>query len=47
MGVPGFFLWLMKKYKKEGFVFQKEKQPDKIKFNSENLMGHEFKVVKY
>jgi 5'-3' exoribonuclease 2 len=25
MGVPGFFLWLMKKYKKEGFVFQKEK----------------------
>lgn len=25
MGVPGFFLWLMKNYKKEGFVFQKEK----------------------
>lgn len=25
MGVPGFFLWLMKNYKKDGFVFQKEK----------------------
>jgi len=25
MGVPGFFLWLIKNYKKEGFVFQKEK----------------------
>ena len=25
MGVPGFFLWLMKNYKKEGFVFSKEK----------------------
>jgi 5'-3' exonuclease len=25
MGVPGFFLWLMKNYKNGGFVFQKEK----------------------
>ena len=25
MGVPGFFLWLMKNYKKEGFVFSKER----------------------
>ncbi len=25
MGVPGFFLWLMKQYKKESFVFQKDK----------------------
>jgi len=25
MGVPGFFLWLMTNYKKEGFIFQKEK----------------------
>ena len=25
MGVPGFFLWLTKNYKKDGFVFQKEK----------------------
>jgi len=25
MGVPGFFLWLMKSYKKEGFVFSKER----------------------
>ena len=25
MGVPGFFLWLMKNYKKEGFVFNKSK----------------------
>lgn len=24
MGVPGFFLWLMKNYKKDGFVFQKD-----------------------
>ena len=34
MGVPGFFLWLMKNYKKEGFVFQKEKLLEKaIKSN--------------
>jgi 5'-3' exoribonuclease 2 len=25
MGVPGFFLWLIKNYKKEDFIFQKEK----------------------
>ena len=25
MGVPGFFLWLMKNYKKEGFVFNRNK----------------------
>jgi 5'-3' exonuclease len=25
MGVPGFFLWLIKNYKNEGFVFQKDK----------------------
>jgi 5'-3' exonuclease len=25
MGVPGFFLWLIKNYKKEGFVFNKSK----------------------
>jgi 5'-3' exoribonuclease 2 len=25
MGVPGFFAWLLKNYKKDGFVFQKEK----------------------
>jgi 5'-3' exonuclease len=25
MGVPGFFLWLMKNYKKQGFVFSKER----------------------
>ena len=25
MGVPGFFLWLMKNYKKDKFIFQKEK----------------------
>ena len=25
MGVPGFFLWLWKKYKKKNFFFQKEK----------------------
>lgn len=25
MGVPGFFMWLIKKYRKNGFVFQKEK----------------------
>jgi 5'-3' exonuclease len=28
MGVPGFFLWLMKNYKKDGFIFQKEKLLD-------------------
>ena len=25
MGVPGFFLWLLKNYKKDSFVFVKEK----------------------
>ena len=25
MGVPGFFLWLWKKYKSKNFVFPKEK----------------------
>lgn len=28
MGVPGFFLWLMKNYKNEGFVFNKAKLSD-------------------
>jgi len=28
MGVPGFFLWLMKSYKNEGFVFNKAKLTD-------------------
>jgi 5'-3' exoribonuclease 2 len=30
MGVPGFFLWLMKNYKKTNFVFQKEKLEKEI-----------------
>ena len=28
MGVPGFFLWLWKKYKSQNFVFTKDKIPD-------------------
>jgi 5'-3' exoribonuclease 2 len=34
MGVPGFFLWLMKNYKNEGFVFNKTKISE-IKAKSE------------
>ena len=26
MGVPGFFLWLMKNYKKDGFIFKKDEK---------------------
>lgn len=37
MGVPGFFLWLMKNYKKEGFVFQK----DKLNLISKDLLKNE------
>lgn len=45
MGVPGFFLWLMKNYKKEGFVFQK----DKLKLKKiEELTDQQIEnVVKY
>jgi 5'-3' exoribonuclease 2 len=33
MGVPGFFLWLMKNYKKDGFVFKKnEKEIQEIDY---------------
>ncbi len=28
MGVPGFFLWLWKNYKKSNFVFSKTKVPE-------------------
>ena len=33
MGVPGFFLWLWKRYKKSNFVFNKNKLDDKVLFN--------------
>lgn len=36
MGVPGFFLWLMKKYKNDGFVFQKEKLDPKNNYEQFN-----------
>jgi 5'-3' exonuclease len=35
MGVPGFFLWLMKNYKNEGFVFQKERL---VPYDIDNLI---------
>jgi 5'-3' exoribonuclease 2 len=35
MGVPGFFLWLMKNYKKDGFIFKKDDQ--KFKSEIENI----------
>jgi 5'-3' exonuclease len=35
MGVPGFFLWLMKNYKKDGFVFKKNDQ--RFKSEIENI----------
>ena len=43
MGVPGFFLWLMKNYKNEGFVFQKGKL---IINNLENKVGEELEKAK-
>ena len=33
MGVPGFFLWLWKKYKKDNFVFSKNSINDKPDIN--------------
>jgi 5'-3' exonuclease len=35
MGVPGFFLWLMKNYKKDGFVFKQNDQ--RFKSEVENI----------
>lgn len=37
MGVPGFFLWLWKKYKSKNFVFTKDKIPDVDKEYIENI----------
>ncbi len=37
MGVPGFFLWLWKKYKSQNFVFTKDKIPDIDKEYIENI----------
>jgi 5'-3' exonuclease len=37
MGVPGFFLWLWKKYKSQNFVFTKDKIPDVDKEYIENI----------
>ena len=37
MGVPGFFLWLWKKYKSSNFVFTKDKIPDIDKEYIENI----------
>ncbi len=37
MGVPGFFLWLWKKYKSQNFVFTKDKIPDIDKEYVENI----------
>lgn len=33
MGVPGFFLWLWKKYKKKNFVLDKKNLPDDFQFD--------------
>ena len=32
MGVPGFFMWLWKNYKKTNFVFQKDNTMDMIDY---------------
>lgn len=54
MGVPGFFLWLMNNYKKEGFVFQKEKlslidinQLIKLKDNNKGTEQQIEKAIQY
>ena len=43
MGVPGFFLWLMKNYKKEGFVFNKTRLnnivPDKLSEDNKSIIN--------
>ena len=49
MGVPGFFLWLMKNYKKEGFVFSKERLSlvDITKLNNEDQINKAIKTNEY
>ena len=49
MGVPGFFLWLMKNYKKEGFVFSKERLSlvDITKLNNQDQINKAIKTNEY
>ena len=49
MGVPGFFLWLMKNYKKEGFVFSKERlsMVDIKKLNNQEQIDKALKTNLY
>jgi 5'-3' exonuclease len=49
MGVPGFFLWLMKSYKKEGFVFSKERLSlvDVSKLNNQEQIDRALKTNQY
>lgn len=49
MGVPGFFLWLMKNYKKEGFVFSKERLSlvDITKLNNQDQINKAIKTNQY
>jgi 5'-3' exoribonuclease 2 len=49
MGVPGFFLWLMKSYKKEGFVFSKERlsMVDIKKLNNQEQIDKALKTNLY
>jgi len=49
MGVPGFFLWLMKNYKKEGFVFSKERlsMVDIKKLNNQDQIDKALKTNQY
>ena len=50
MGVPGFFLWLWKNYKKSSFVFtkgklEKEKKDDDIKNTLEELESIDYFLI--
>ena len=40
MGVPAFFAWLLKKYKKNGFVFRKEKLENETIINEINSIDY-------
>ena len=44
MGVPGFFLWLMKNYKKDKFIFNKSNIQDT---ENESSILHEINSINY
>ena len=47
MGVPGFFMWLLKNYKKEGFVINKTKLSDVYNAKATPLASLKYNYTKF